>query len=72
MHRKSARTKNVVKKEELHELYKTYKNYLKKITRQSKANYYCEFFEENKKKLNKVWQGIKEIININKKTPQNI
>ena len=28
--RKSARTKNVVKKEELHELYKTYKNYLKK------------------------------------------
>ena len=24
------------------------------------------------KKLNKVWQGIKEIININKKTPQNI
>ena len=29
-------------------------------------------FEENKKKLNKVWQGIKEIININKKTPQNI
>lgn len=72
IHRKSVKAKNPIRKEELHELYKTYKNSITKLTRRSKANYYCQFFEDNKKKLNKVWQGIKEIININKKVSQNI
>ena len=44
-------------------LFKTYRNNLNKITKLSKANYYSEFFKENKKKLHKVWEGIKEIIN---------
>ena len=33
---------------------------------------YKAFFEDNKNKLNKVWEGIKEIININKKDTQQI
>ena len=55
-------------------LFKTYRNNLNKITKLSKANYYSEFFKENKKKLHKVWEGIKEIINIKKHSPkiQNI
>ena len=44
---------------------------MNKITKLSKANYYSEFFEENKKKLNKILR-LKEIININKKTPPKI
>ena len=36
------------------------------------ANYYKTFFEDNKKKLNKIWAGIKEIININNKTPTKL
>ena len=70
--RKCNRTKTPIKKEELHQLYKTYKNSITKLTRLSKANYYCKYFEVNKKKLTKVWQGIKEIININKKASQKL
>ena len=69
---KCIRTKNAAKKKELFELVKTYGNSLNKITKLSKANYYSEFSEESKKKLNKVWQGIKEIVNVNKKnSPKN-
>ena len=67
------------KKEELHNLFKFYRNSLNKIARLSKANHYKTFFEDNKNKLNKVWEGIKEIININqrdyqhqKKTPSKL
>ena len=72
INRKCNITKNPIKKEELHQLYKTYKNSKTKIARLSKTNYYCKYFEDNKKKLTKVWQRIKVIININKKTSQKI
>ena len=67
IYRKSNRTKNATKKEELHNLFKSYRNSLNKIARLSKVNHYKNFFEDNKSMLNKVWVGIKEIININKK-----
>ena len=54
---------------------KSYRNSLNKISRISriiKVNHYKNFFEDNKNKINKVWQGIKEIININKKSIQQI
>ena len=56
----------------MYNLFKSYRNSLNKIARLSKANHYKTFFEDNKNKLNKVWEGIKEIININKKTTQRI
>ena len=71
INRKYNRTKNPIKKEELHQLYKTYKNSITKLARLSKTNYYCKYFEDSKKKLTKVWQRIKEIININKKNSKN-
>ena len=40
INRKYNRTKNPIKKEELHQLYKTYKNSITKLARLSKANYY--------------------------------
>ena len=49
INRKCNRTKNPIKKEELHQLYKTYKNSITKLARLSKANY-CKYFEDNKKK----------------------
>ena len=70
--RKCIRTKKATKKEELHNLFKSYRNSLNKIARLSKANHYKNYFEDNKNKLNKVWVGIKEIININKKTPKKL
>ena len=72
IYRKCIRTKNSTKREEFHNLFKSYRNFLNKIARLSKANYYKTFSEDNKNKLNKVWEGIKEIININKKNTQKI
>ena len=72
IYRKCIRTKNATKKEELHNLFKSYRNSLNKLARLSKANHYKTFFEDNKNKLNKVWTGIKEIININKENTQQI
>ena len=60
------------KKEEFHNLFKSNRNFLNKIARLSKANHYKTFSEDNKNKLNKVWEGIKEIININKKDTRQI
>ena len=56
----------------MHNLLKSYRNSLNKIARLSKANHHKTFFENNKNKLNKIWEGIKEIININKKDTQKI
>ena len=72
INRKCSRTKNPIKKEELHQIYKTYKNSITKLARLSKAYCYCKYFEDNKKKLTKVRQRIKEIINMNKETSQKI
>ena len=53
-------------------LFKSYRNSLNKIARLSRANHYKTFFKDNKNKLSKVWEGIKEIININKKDTRQI
>lgn len=44
----------------LYELFKSYRNSVNTITKLTKANKYCEFFQENKGKLNRVSQGIKK------------
>ena len=67
------RSKDPIRKEELSNTYKTYKNKILKLTRLSKANHYNRFFIENKTNLLKVWQGIKSIINTKpSKTKQSI
>ena len=57
------RAKDPTRKQELKEKYKTYKNRLTKLTRNSKANHFNNFFYQNKSNLLKVWDGIKSIIN---------
>ena len=44
--------------------YKQLKNDLINTTRQSKRDYYKHYFTENSSNLQKIWKGIKEIINI--------
>ena len=38
------------------------------LIRKSKADYYVAFFEENKTDSKKTWEGIRNIVNISKKT----
>ena len=72
LYQKFSRSKDEAIKTDLHNKFKNYRNYLNKITRLSKANHYRKFFEENKKNMLKTWNGIKQVINIDKKSTQKI
>ena len=65
--KKMCRTKDTLKRQELQIKVKIFKKYILKLTRQSKANHFNNFFQENKLNLFKTWEGIREIINITKK-----
>ena len=42
-----------------------YRNSINILSRNSKANYYQNFFQEHKQNMLKTWEGIKSIIHIN-------
>ena len=65
-------TKDLTKCKKIEQEFKTYKNYLLKITRTSKFKYYNNYFQENRLNLFKIWEGIRDIINITKKSKNNI
>ena len=54
-------------KEYLKTNYKNITNEITNLTRQSKKDYYKQYFTENTENLQKIWKGIKEIINIKSK-----
>ena len=66
--RKYINTKVPVRKASLHEAYKSERNNVIELTRKSKLTFYKSYFSANSKNLRKVWQGIKNLINIKAKT----
>ena len=46
---------------------KTMKNEITSLTRKSKKDFYNNYFSKNKNNLQKIWKGIKEVINIKSK-----
>ena len=69
---KMCQTKNPLKREELVNKVKTYKKYILSLTRKSKANYFNNFYQENKLNILKTWEGIRKIINITTKGSNKI
>ena len=65
--KKYVKCKNADRKHQLLLEYKLNKNVITSMTRQSKKEYYQRYFTNNKKNLQKIWKGIKEIINIKSK-----
>ena len=65
-------TKDLTKRKIIEQQFKTYKNNLLKLTRASKFNHYNNYFQENRLNLFKTWEGIRDIINITKKSKNNI
>ena len=59
--------KNYNRKAELYENFKKLKNDITHETRLSKKAYFEKYFTENKGNMQKIWKGIKEIINIKTK-----
>lgn len=68
LHKKFLKARTEAEKIQKHNLFKNYRNWLVKIQRASKANYYKTFFDDNKRNLNKLWSGIRNIINGGKKS----
>ena len=64
---KYVKCKNVVRKNALFEEYKQHKNRLLQTTRLSKKTFFQNYFIKNSKNVKKIWDGIKQIINIKSK-----
>ena len=47
-------------------LYNIFRNRVNRELKNSKKEYYSQYFEDNKKNSKKTWEGIRSIININK------
>ena len=54
--------KYLSQKTELHIKYKSYRNMLSTLMKQSKQNYFTKLFENNLRNLKNTWKGIKSII----------
>ena len=65
--RKYMNCKDPHRKEVLNTEYKTLKHEITSLSRQNKKEYYSQYFTANTKNLQKIWKGIKEIINIKTK-----
>ena len=59
--------KNNERREVTNLQYKKLRNDIVEQTKDSKSNFYKHYFEENNKNLRKIWQGIRQIINIKSK-----
>ena len=68
LYNKLCRAKDPERREELHKLYKAYKNHVTNLSRRSKDSYFKNLFQKNKKTTHKIWQEIKVLININVET----
>ena len=67
--------KDIIRKGELLQLYKHYRNMIVTLLRKSKQNYYDAYFIENQSNMKKTWDGIRNLINISAKKmppPTNI
>ncbi len=54
--------------EDLFVIYKAKRNLITSLIKKSKSDYYVAFFNENKTDSKKTWEGIRNIVNISKKT----
>jgi len=54
------------KKEDLFNQYKKYRNMIISLIRKSKRKYYFDFFNKHNTNIKKTWEGIRQLVNINK------
>ena len=64
--------KDPTKKERLGSIYRTYRNRIVSLLRTSKKDYHTAYFEEHKENMKKTWDGIRNLINVSKKSSTNI
>ena len=75
LYNKYTKLKDGLNKQQVFEEYKLLRNKVNELLRKSKKSYYQSFFAEHTNNIKKVWQGIKELVNIKTKnfnTPTSI
>ena len=71
-HKDSATEKDPIKKAQLCTIFKAYRNLIVTLLRKSKKAYFTNYFEEHRQNMKKTWDGIRNLINVSKKTSTNI
>ena len=59
--------KERIHEKDLHLKYKSYRNLLSTLLKDSKQKYFTDFFKSNNNDIKKTWNGIKSIISIKNK-----
>jgi flavodoxin len=72
LYKKFTKETDPVLKENYFGSYKAYRNRIIALIRTSKKQYYAKFFEENNSNVKKTWDGIRNLINVNKKSSTKI
>ena len=67
-HKQYVTENDLDRKAVLFAIYKSKRNFVVKTIRQSKTKYYSDFFKQNKNNSKKIWEGIRDVINISKKS----
>ena len=60
------------KRKSLYSKYKTIRNKVTNMKRESKINYYKNFFDMNKANTSKIWKGIRSLVKINSSSKKDI
>ena len=72
LYKSFCKEKDPHKKENYERQFKTYRNLISTLLRETKESYYKQYFSDNKKNLKLVWQTIKGIINMKNKSDESI
>ena len=64
--------KNNIQKDNIFQKYKKYRNMILTLTRKSKKVYYSNYFSQHNSNIKKTWEGIRELVNMNKKKSNNV
>jgi hypothetical protein len=67
-----ATEKDPTKKARLGAIFKSYRNLIVTLLRKSKKKYFTDYFEEHRQNMKKTWDGIRNLINVSKKSSTNI
>ena len=60
--------KNREEKARYHSLFKSKRNQIISLLRTSKKQIFAQFFEENQTNIKKTWEGIRNLLNVSKKS----
>ena len=66
--RKFNKSKNEDSKTHFHNLFKTYRNMIVTLCRQSKSKFYTQYFQQYSSNMHKMWTGVRDLISLKSKT----